>query len=249
MQNLKAFCQRSLSSKKSNLRTYAIAILSITFLIGQISLSETTTAQEKSPDNSGWAASISDALNRTKLTSQQKQTVIQINTYLNKLTDLKGRFLQVNPDDSQQKGKFYLKRPGRIRFDYSPPSLQRIMSDGKFLIIEDRDINTVDKFPLKNTPFRILLAAQVNIVRDAFIKNVIETDELTSIILIDRNGSAIGQIELVFTKDPIFELKEWKVIDTQGQTTRVILSHLNFSDKIDKKLFIHKSETKLFGFP
>jgi len=249
MQNLKAFCQRSILSTKSNLRIYAITILSITLVIGQISFSQTASAQEKTPDKSGWSASISDALNRTKLTSQQKQIVIQINTYLNKLTDLKGRFLQVNPDDSQQKGKFYLKRPGLIRFDYSPPSLQRIISDGKYLIIEDRDINTVDKFPLKNTPFRILLAEQVNIVRDAFIKNVVETDELTSIILVDRNGGAIGQIELVFTKDPIFELQEWKVIDTQGQTTRVILSHLNFSEKIDKKLFIHKSEQKLFGFP
>ena len=204
---------------------------------------------QNKPDNSGWAASMVDNLKNTNLTSQQQKVVLQINTYLNNLNDLKGRFIQINPDDSQQKGKFYLKRPGRIRFDYAPPSLQRVIADGRFLIIEDRDINTEDRFPLKNTPFRILLAKEVNIVRDAIIKSVVETDEQTSIILIDRNGSAIGEIELVFANTPNLELKEWKVIDAQGQTTRVILSHLNFDEKIDGKLFQREKSTKSLSFP
>ncbi len=204
---------------------------------------------QKKPDNSGWAASMVDELKNTNLTSQQQKVVLQINTYLNNLNDLKGRFIQINPDDSQQKGKFYLKRPGRIRFDYAPPSLQRVIADGRFLIIEDRDINTEDRFPLKNTPFRILLAKDVNIVRDAIIKSVVETDEQTSIILIDRNGSAIGEIELVFANTSNLELKEWKVIDAQGQTTRVILSHLNFDEKIDGKLFQREKSTKSLSFP
>ena len=195
------------------------------------------TKAQNDPDKSGWSASIADGLAQSDLTDQQKQVVVQINNYLNNLTDLKGRFLQINPDDGQQKGKFFLKRPGRIRFDYSPPSLQKVISDGEYLSIEDRDIDSVDRFPLEKTPFRILLAKDVNITRDAIIKTVTETDELTSIIMQDRKGYAIGEIELIFIKDPQFELKEWKVVDAQGQTTRVILSHLNYEEKIDGKLF------------
>lgn len=206
-----------------------------------ITMSATANAKNKDDktgaNNSGWSASISKALENTTLTTHQKKLVIKINNYLNQLNNIKGRFLQINPDDGKQKGKFYLKRPGRIRFDYSPPSLQVVVSNGKYLSIEDRDINSVDRFPLENTPFRILLAKEVNIVRDAVIKAVIETDERTSIILNDRKGGAIGQIELIFVRDPIFELKEWKVIDAQGQTTRVILSNLKFEEKIDGKLF------------
>ncbi len=241
----------TLSNKRQQVLT--LAILTIAFLTIQISVMDSTYARDKKdktkPDNSGWAASIVDDLKNTDLTSQQQKIVIQINSYLNNLTDLKGRFIQINTDDSQQKGKFYLKRPGRIRFDYAPPSLQRVIADGRYLIIEDRDINTEDRFPLKNTPFRILLAKDVNIVRDAIIKSVVETDEQTSVILIDRNGSAIGEIELVFTNTPKLELKEWKVIDAQGQTTRVILSRLNFNEKIDGKLFQREKSTTPFFFP
>lgn len=188
-------------------------------------------------DNSGWSASVADSANEQELTEQQVTVLNQINDYLNNTTDLNGRFLQINPDDGEQKGKFFLKRPGRIRFDYSPPSLQRIIANGEYLSIEDRDIDTVDRFPLENTPFRILLAEKVDIHRDAIIRSIVETDEQVSVKMVDRKGSAIGEIELFFNKDPQFELAEWKVIDAQGQITRVILSYLDYEKKIDEKLF------------
>ena len=209
-----------------------------------------TYAEEKNKagDNSGWAASIAEGEDDGTLTEQQKNVIVKINQYLNSLTGLKGRFIQINPDDEKQKGKFFLKRPGRIRFDYAAPSLQKVIADGKYLSIEDRDINTVDRYPLEKTPFRILLADDVNLVRDAFIKSIVETDEFTSIILIDRKGAALGQIELVFTNSPVFQLSEWKVIDTQGQTTRVVLTNLKIDEKIDGKLFkLENFTTSIFG--
>ncbi len=204
--------------------------------------------QKDAADNSGWAASIADGTETGELTEQQKNIIVKINQYLNSLTGLKGRFLQINPDDGKQKGKFYLKRPGRIRFDYAPPSLQKVISDGEFLSIEDRDINTVDRYPLEKTPFRILLASDVDIIRDAFIRSVVETDEFTSIILIDRKGAALGQIELTFKNSPVFQLSQWKIQDTQGQTTRVILTNLRIDEKIDGKLFkLESQSTSIFG--
>lgn len=207
-----------------------------------------TSKVEQPKDKSGWSAAISDGLIEDGLTDDQKALIIKINNYLNQLTDLKGRFVQVNPDDGQQKGKFYLKRPGRIRFDYAPPSLQVIVSNGEYLSIEDRDIDSVDRYPLEKTPFRILLAADVNIVRDAVIKGVIESDEQASIIMVDRKGEALGQIELTFDKTPELQIREWKVIDVQGRTTQVILSNLQIDEKIDGKLFnLETSSTPFFN--
>lgn len=232
---------------KTCCRTIAasIAVMATLALVSHTPVTQAAESKTEKPldekvkpkDKSGWSASIIDSLADTDLSDQQKELVSKINAYLNTMNDIKGRFLQINPDDSQQKGKFYLKRPGRIRFDYSPPSLQRVVSDGRFLSIEDRDINTVDRFPLENTPFRILLAAEVNLVRDAIIKTVIETDDEAAIIMIDRNGSAIGQIELIFTKNPEMVLKEWKVTDASDQVTRVILTNLTSEEEIDGKLF------------
>ncbi|MBO6551175.1 MAG: outer membrane lipoprotein carrier protein LolA [Rhizobiales bacterium] len=232
---------------KKSLAIATLAMSTISFASSMV-FAETDKKQKAEADRSGWSASITDGLTPATMTEQQKTVVIQINEYLNKLTNLNGRFLQVNPDDGKQKGKFYIKRPGRIRFDYAPPSLQVIISDGDYLSIEDRDIDTVDRYPLENTPFRILLAKDVNILRDAIIKTVTETDEETSITMIDRKGKAIGQIELFFNKDPAFELREWKVTDSSGQITRVILSHLDYEKKIDGKLFeLDVGENKIFN--
>lgn len=211
--------------------------LAPTMLTSPLQAAEDQKADNKNGDNTGWSASVADGTNEQELTEQQNAILNQINDYLNNTTDLNGRFLQINPDDGEQKGKFFLKRPGRIRFDYSPPSLQRIIANGKYLSIEDRDIGTVDRFPLENTPFRILLAENVNIHRDAIIKAIVETDEQISVKMVDRKGAAIGEIELYFNKDPQFELAEWKVIDAQGQITRVILSYLDYEKKINEKLF------------
>ncbi len=188
------------------------------------------------PDQAGWSYSIVDGANEN-LSPDQRDIVIKINNYFNKVTDLRGRFIQINPDDSKQKGKFFMKRPGRIRFDYSPPSLQKIIADGEYLSIEDRDLGSVDRFPLDSTPFRILLAETVHIARDAIIRAVAETDQEVAITMLDNKGKAIGQIQLFFNKEPELELREWKVTDAQGLETRIILSHLNYDKKIDGKLF------------
>lgn len=237
-------CIKKQLSKQACLVLASSAIFIGTLSLQHSTLSATEQDTKAEADNSGWSASISDGLNLATMTEQQKTVVLQINEYLNRLSDLNGRFLQVNPDDGRQKGKFYIKRPGRIRFDYAPPSLQVIISDGDYLSIEDRDINTVDRYPLENTPFRILLAKDVNILRDAIIKTVTETDEETSVTMIDRKGKAIGQIELFFNKNPEFELREWKVTDSSGQTTQVILSHLDYEKKIDGKLFKLETNTE-----
>lgn len=217
------------------------AILLMTLFISLSLMANSTLRAEKdkNSDDSDWASTITDGIN-ANLSEDQRDILNRVNNYFNKVTDLRGRFTQINPDDGQQRGKFYIKRPGRIRFDYAPPSLQRIISDGNYLSIENHDIGTVDRFPLNRTPFRILLAAYVSIDRDAIIQAVTENDEEIAISMLDSKGEALGRIQLFFNKDPEIELREWKVTDAQGLETRIILSHLNYDKKIDGKLFTLK---------
>lgn len=158
--------------------------------------------------------------------TDQSEIVRRVNDYLNSVVHLQGTFQQVDANNQRSKGRFYVQRPGKIRFDFQAPSAQRIVADGKYVAIEDTDLKTVDKFPLENTPFRILLAGDVDLFRDARIVAVDETGDTLSVTVEDRNQDAAGRIRLVFDKGASMKLKEWVVTDGQGLDTRITVANL-----------------------
>jgi len=159
------------------------------------------------------------------LTPEQSELLTQINVYLNGLENLEGRFVQTDPRNEQTRGLFYIKRPGRLRFDYAKPSLLRIVSDGSYLSIEDHDLNTVDKFPLDVTPIQLLLGDNINLSRDAIILDMRQDENAVALILKERSGNSGGQIQIFF-KLPSMQLYEWVVTDVQGLDTRMQLADL-----------------------
>ncbi len=88
--------------------------------------------------------------------------------------------MQTNADGKSMRGKLYFKRPGRFRFDYARPSRMVIISDGTQLAIQDSDVNSDDRIELDQTPFRVLLRQDVDLVRDARILEVQEVDGVSS---------------------------------------------------------------------
>ncbi len=103
------------------------------------------------------------------LEPHQIETVIKVSKYFNELENLRGTFVQTAADNKRMRGKFFVKRPGRLRFEYNLPSKQLIVSDGKMLAIQDLDANTDDRIALDQTPFRLLLRKDVDLLRDASI--------------------------------------------------------------------------------
>jgi outer membrane lipoprotein-sorting protein len=171
------------------------------------------------------------------LNEAQTEVVKKINDYFNALGDLKGDFVQTSADNKRMKGKFMVKRPGRFRFDYARPSRQVIISDGEYLAIQDLDLNNEDRVSLDQTPFRLLLRKDVDLIRDAKITEVQESDDQIVVGLRDKSPDAPGKIKLFLTKTPEVELKEWITTDAQGLDTRVELSQLSKSEALDAKLF------------
>src|ERR1700730_15186022 len=109
-----------------------------------------------------------------ELGKKQVDLIRQVNTYFNQLTILKGSFIQTSADNKRQRGKFHIMRPGRFRFEFSPPSKIVILSDGQYVAIQDRDLKTDDRWDLSYTPFRALLQKEVDLLRDA---RILEIDE------------------------------------------------------------------------
>lgn len=186
---------------------------------------------------SGWNAEVATPGGGIVLSDAQVEIVKKVNAYFNALGDMKGTFVQTTADNKRMKGKFMVKRPGRFRFDYALPSKQIIISDGEYLAIQDLDLNNEDRVSLDQTPFRLLLRKDVDLVRDAKIVEVQESDDQLVLALSDKSPDAPGKIKLLLGTKPEIELKEWVTTDAQGLDTRVEVSQLSKGEPLDAKLF------------
>jgi outer membrane lipoprotein-sorting protein len=192
-----------------------------------------------------WAGTVSPQRTVNGQTLDEKQVAIieRVSAYFNELKDLKGLFVQTDSDKKQFRGRFYVKRPGCFRFDYSAPHKKVVVSDGTYLAIQELDLNNEDIVELDKTPFRLLLGKDVDLMRDARIVDVQEGQDLIILALQDKNPNALGRITLYLTKKPALDLKEWITRDAQGLDTRVEVSDLVKSDNLDASLFKRKTLT------
>jgi outer membrane lipoprotein-sorting protein len=190
------------------------------------------------PAVNGWTGEVAPTNGATiTLDAHQKKVVDQVSAYFQSLVNLKGSFIQIDADNKKMKGKFFVKRPGRFRFDYSLPSKQVIISDGQNLAVQDLDLNNEDRVSLDQTPFRLLLRDDVNLLRDANIIEVQESSDLIVLTVEDKDPNSPGRIKLFLATKPTIELKEWVTTDAQGLDTRIQLSQLVKTDDLDGNLF------------
>jgi outer membrane lipoprotein-sorting protein len=198
-------------------------------------------------EGAGWEAAVEAAQSATPLIGAEQEKAIQrINAYFNNITNLQGSFEQVDSTNKTTTGRFYVQRPGKIRFDYAPPSALRIIADGKFLAIEDSDLKTVEKYPIESTPFRLLLADAVDLGRDARIVGVESQEGSLSVSLEDKSGDAAGSIRLVFDSASELQLKEWVITDAQGLTTRVTVNDVVSGRKVAADFFTSQENFQPF---
>lgn len=216
---------------------FAVAA-SITFAHGVIAEEGATNKDvNKDAAASGWAAQVGDGTSGIALDERQVELINKVSKYFGTLDSLHGRFRQTAADGKVMKGKFWLKQPGMFRFDYARPSLQVIISDGKYLAIQDHDINTEDRVALDQTPFRVLLRKNVDLIRDAQINEVQETDEVLLLTITDKESDGSGRIKLFFNLKPEFELSEWVTTDAQGLETRVEIGNLVKGEEVAASKF------------
>ena len=210
-----------------HMRTYRRAALAAGLMLSLVAPVQAQTAA--APAVAGTEAKIFDA--------RQMAAVGKVNEYFNALVNLKAAFQQTNPDGKKMRGTVYVKKPGRFRFDYNKPSQQIVISDGKMLAVQDLDGNADDRYELDNTPFRMLLKKDVDLLRDARILDVQDAEDSVIVTVMDKSPDAPGKIKLFFGLKPAIELKEWVTTDGQNLDTRVELSGINRTDDIDAARF------------
>lgn len=176
--------------------------------------------------------------------SAQQLSLSQISAYLNQLQTAQGGFTQINADGTISTGQIYIKRPGRIRFEYNAPSASLVMAGGGQLAIFDPRSNTgPDRYPLSQTPLSIILQADVDLERESMVTNVATDGTTTTVTAQDPDNPNYGSIQMVFTANPI-ELRQWIVTDELGTQTTVILNDLISGSVIRDILFNIQAEMR-----
>ena len=178
-----------------------------------------------------------------EVTAEQATSIKQINDYINGFKNLQGDFTQISPKGNLSRGIFYISKPGKMRFEYAPPNPFLIVADGKWLTIKNRAKEKGDQFPLSETPLRLVLGNEVDLLRDTNILNFEEADGLTTLTLEDKEGILGGQLILVFDQKQN-ALQQWVIIDSKGRRTTVSLENIVAGVKPDPKLFVVKIERK-----
>ncbi|MEJ8474854.1 outer membrane lipoprotein carrier protein LolA [Roseibium algae] len=170
------------------------------------------------------------------LTADETKTLSDVNAYFNSVKTMHGDFIQFGPEGGQTEGKFYISRPGKVRFYYNPPAKLDIIADGKSVSVKDRKLATQDIWPLSQTPLRFLLAADIDLQKDANVTNVIVEPDLVTVTLSDQTTFNSGILTLIFdAKD--YALKQWTVTDAQGYDTSVAIYNVTTNAPTDPKLF------------
>lgn len=168
--------------------------------------------------------------------AQNAADLTRISNYLNGISTMEGTFIQVGPDGDLSEGTFYMRRPGRIRFEYLPPNPSLIVADGFWVGVYDTLDNTLDRFPLSETPLDLLLRDRVDLRSERAIRKIERSAGQLRVEAIDPDAPEQGSITMIFNDNPL-ELTQWIVVDGQGLATTVALSEVRRNVKLDPKLF------------
>ena len=174
----------------------------------------------------------------------QQLSLAAISQYLNQLQTATGEFTQINSDGTISTGTIYIKRPGRVRFEYAPPERSLVVAGGgQVAIFDARSNDGPDRYPLSQTPLSVILARNVDLTRASMVTGQTSDGTTTTVTAQDPDNPEYGTIQLVFTSDPV-ELRQWVITDDLGEQTTVILGDLATGGNIRDILFNIQAEMR-----
>lgn len=168
--------------------------------------------------------------------AQDDAQIDRISAYLNSIETLKGDFVQIEADGLISEGEFYMRRPGRLHFRYTRPDRRSVISDGFWVAVVDRRDKSIDRFPLSETPLKLLLGEDVDLRAEKAISKVEETRGQLRVTAVDPENEAQGSVVMVFDANPI-ALKQWITVDPQGFKTTIALRRVTSNVEVANELF------------
>lgn len=167
----------------------------------------------------------------------------------NSMQGLKATFVQVYRTDEraparQETGTLYLKKPGKMRWEYERPEVKLFVVDGKrvfFYVPEDRQVT---RMPVKEsadlrTPLRFLLG-RMNLKREFRIEaatDVAPLDPGNPVLQLTPKRKDERFTELILEVDPWNRIRRLRITETDGTITEFRLSGEIPNPRLDNAMF------------
>jgi outer membrane lipoprotein-sorting protein len=170
---------------------------------------------------------------------QDQADLARIEAYLNNIRSLKARFVQTASDGASASGIALLQRPGKMRFQYDPPTPYLLVANHGFLTFVDSQLAQTSHIPLSRTPLGILLSDRVTLSGEVTVTKLDRLPGQLQVSLIRTSSPGEGTLTLIFADNPLV-LRQWIVLDQQGRQTRVAFTNMDVGARIDSSQFEHE---------
>ncbi|MCH2546286.1 MAG: outer membrane lipoprotein carrier protein LolA [Alphaproteobacteria bacterium] len=182
------------------------------------------------------------AVTKKTFTATDKAAIERVEDYLSDISTIVADFVQIAPDGGMADGKFYLSRPGKMRWQYNPPTPILMVADGKFLIFYDYELDQTSYIPLQETLAGFLARDSVKFGSDVIVTNVTHGEGSLRLSVVQKARPDDGKLTLEFADNPL-QLRNMKVVDATGQETTVSLANARYGQKLDKELFVFEDKS------
>jgi len=170
------------------------------------------------------------------LTPQDRADIARVEAYLNGVRTLHSRFMQVAPNGGTSEGQAWLQRPGRLRFEYDPPSPFLLVGGNGLLVFHDSQLKQTSNIPLSSTPLGLLLQDNLRLSGEVTVSGIARAPGQLQVSLFRTKSPADGTLTLIFADVPL-ALRQWTVLDAQRQETRITLYNVELGGTFNQKLF------------
>ena len=177
----------------------------------------------------------------------QQLSLGQVSDYLNSFVTAEGEFTQINADGTISTGRVFIKRPNRVRFEYNPPEESLVVAGGgQVAVFDPRSDGGPERYPLNQTPLKIILERNIDLTQTNMVTGHTSDGTSTTVTAQDPDHPEYGNIQMVYTADPV-ELRQWIITDDTGQQTTVILGDLAKGGNVPDILFNIQREMREWG--
>jgi len=171
------------------------------------------------------------------LTQQDTLELQRIAAYLNNIRTMTARFQQTANNGGVSAGHPWVARPGRMRFEYDPPTPITLLADSASVYYWDKQLNQTSKYELRQTPAWFFLRDPISFGADVVVTRFERLGGgILRVTVVESAQPDAGSLTLDFSENPL-TLRQWTVIDQQSKRTIVGLSDLQYGMALDPKLF------------
>ena len=172
------------------------------------------------------------------LTAQDMADLRRITAYLTGIRTMAGRFRQIASDGTTATGSLWMVRPGRMRFEYDPPSPILLIADQSYVYYVDKQLAQMSKVGLKSTPAWFLLRDPITF-DDLVVTRFERGANLLRVTVVAPAEPDNGSLTMVFGNEPL-ALRQWTIVDQQRRATTVSIYDAQFGIALDPELFIYR---------